>query len=297
MRLTVSICLLLVLAACGGKHERKVENLYAVKSVEFSRDGVEAMRLERWAVAERAFGRSLKAAQLADDHIMVVHAWYNLGSVRAAQHRPDTDVAFEQAIVLAKRYGMDEMQLRARLSRALWQISNGQQVEHVPLGTGRWPADIWLMGGRLAQMQKDDAEARNDYQQAIHAAGKDAAGLKMQAEAHMGLSLLARQAGDVEAIRAESAKALELCRQTGAPRLTAHLLLLRASVSGVAAQPADEVERAYSIYEALEDVDGQRQTLQLWQTLARARGDSALADELAAKLAKLMPADSPTDEQ
>jgi len=296
MRLIVPLSLLLLLSACGGKHEHKVENLYALKAVEYSRDGVEAMRIERWSAAERAFGRSLKAAQLADDHAMVVHAWYNLGSVRAAQHKPDAGEAFGQAIVLAERYAMGEMQLRARLSRALWQTSNGQQAERVDLGSGRWPADIWLMAGRLAQMQQSEAEARNDYQQAIRSSGKDAAGLKMQAEAHMGLALLARIAGDAEAIRAESAKALELCRQTGAPRLTAHLLLLRASVPGVAAQPADEVERAYSIYEVLADVEGQRQSLQLWQSLAREGGNTALADELAAKLARLAPADTSVDD-
>ncbi|HXH71803.1 MAG TPA: hypothetical protein VNI58_03200 [Mariprofundaceae bacterium] len=289
MKLWAMLCMaLLVLGGCGGKHVKRVENLYAVKAVEFNRDGVEAMRYERWSAAERAFSRSLKAAQLADESEMVVHAWYNLASVRAAQGEQSAEAAYAQAMELADRYNMPDMKMRARLSLALWQLGRGQTVQPVDV-SGRWPVDVYLMGGRLAQKLQDRSAAQSAYQQAARSAGRDAAGLKMQAEAHMGLALLARDAGDVGGIRVETAKALELCRQVGAPRLTANLLLLRASVPEVAAERGDEVERAYSIYEALADVEGERQALQVWIGIAQAGGDTALAESLDAKL-KALPA-------
>lgn len=291
-RLAVCCMALLLLGGCGGRHVNRVENLYAVKAVEFNRDGVEAMRYERWSAAERAFSRSLRAAQLADETEMVVHAWYNLAAVRAAQNKPEAEAAYTEAMALAGRYDMPEMRMRARLSLSLWQLGRGQQVEPVDV-SGRWPVDIYLMGGRLAQKLNDPAAAQAAYQSAIRHAGRDAAGLKMQAEAHMGLALQARDAGDVGAIRVETAKALELCRRVGAPRLTANLLLLRASVPGVAAERGDEVERAFGIYEALNDIEGQRQSLNVWLELARAGGKTALAESLEVRL-KALPTASDT---
>lgn len=285
-RWLVFALLLLPLAGCGGKHVKKIENLYAVKAVEFNRDGVAAMRYERWPMAERAFGRSLKAAQLADASEMVVHAWYNLASVRAVQGKASAEEAYVQAESLARRYNMPEMGMRARLSLALWQLRRGRKVTAVDV-SGRWPTDVYLMGGRLAQKLHDQPAAAAAYQQAIRTAGKDAAGLKMQAEAHTGLALLARDAGDIGMIRVETAKALELCRRIGAPRLTANLLLLRASVPGVAAERGDEIERAYGIYEALTDVKGERQALRAWIDIANAGGDTKLAESLDAKLKAL----------
>lgn len=284
MRLwAVALAVLLLQTACGGKHEEKVENLYAVKAVEYSRDGVAAMRIERWAAAERAFSRSLKAAQLADLSKMVVHAWYNLAAVRAAQEKPTAEEAYRRAERLAERYRMPEMQMRARLALALWQAKHGQAPAVIDL-SGRWPADISLMGGRLAQLRHDAEAARAAYEQAAREAGKDASGLKLKAEAYMGLALLARDAGDVAAVRTESERALDLCRQTGAPRLTAHLLLLRASMQGVAASRSDEVDRAYAIYQALSDREGERQSLQVMKQIAMADGNAALAEKIQSKI-------------
>ena len=274
---------LLLLAACGGKHEERVENLYAVKAAEFNQDGVAAMRIERWAAAERAFGRSLKAAQLADLSEMVVHAWYNLGAVRAAQSKLSTEAAYQRAVELAERYHMPEMRMRARLALALWRAEHGQAPAAIDL-SGGWPADIQLMGGRLAQLQHDSEAARTAYEQAARSAGRDASGLKLKAEAHMGLALLARDAGDIPGVRSESDRALDLCRQTGAPRLTAHLLLLRASLHGVTASRTDEAERAYAIYQALSDNKGEMQSLQVLKTIALADGDAGRAAAIQTKI-------------
>lgn len=78
-RLTV-VVVLLMLVACGGSGQKfAVENPYAERMKELSRNGVLAMQRERWSVAEKLFDRALQAAQLAHDSDLVARAGITLG--------------------------------------------------------------------------------------------------------------------------------------------------------------------------------------------------------------------------
>ncbi len=156
---------------------------------------------------------------------------------------------------------------------------------------GKWPADVHLAAARLAQYQGRNDVAGEEYRRAADRSNrKTRAGLTYRAQAHMGLAMLAHAAGNNNAARKETEQALQLCRQVGAPRLAAHALLLSSELDGDAAARRDSLERALSIYRALQDERGQRESLEALIALARDAGEDERAARWQQQLDKLSPA-------
>ncbi|MDX8402624.1 MAG: hypothetical protein R8K47_08335 [Mariprofundaceae bacterium] len=281
----------LTLAGCGGGKAAHVENPYVQRGHDFFADGLEAMRRERWVAAERAFSRALLAAQLADDPAMVRRAWYDLGMARrAAGHRQEAAEALARAAVLARRQGDATMAMRARLALALLPGSGageGRASLLTDIERGSWPPDIELMAARWLQRGGVMDRARQHYLNARRRAGKDATGLRMKAQSSLGLALLAREAGDGREALRETARALEWCRQVGAPRVTAHALLLRGELSERRQDRIDALERALAIYDALGDRRGQARAVRALLAEAEQAGDAIQAARLRLRLSAL----------
>ncbi len=282
----VLVLLVMLLAACGGKQNHgAVENPYLEKAHAFSADGMAAMRRERWNAAERGFSRALLAAQLADNAVLVRLSWYNLGVVRSAmQHAEEAEDAFRRCITLSRRQGDDAMRIRAGLALALMQMRLEREVDQVDVRGSGLPADIYLQSGRLAQLQGRADAADKAYHSAIAKSRRSANGLRIRADAHMGLALLQQQSGDAGGARKSVDKALAICREIGAPRLTAHALFLSAGLSQSAMEQKDQYERALTIYTALDDMRGQRETLERLQSLAEDEGDSHALERIRLRL-------------
>jgi tetratricopeptide (TPR) repeat protein len=271
------------MASCGGGHSKPVtaENPYASRAQDFINNGKIAMQQERWQLAERSFSRALLAAQLADNTALVSQSWYNMGVARAAMGlRLKAEDAYNTAIRLAGRYKHDVMQMRARLALTLLKLRSKTPVpDFMPdglFGRKNWPADIYLQAARIAQLQKRPEQAKNAYNAVLNVKGKGKAALKMKAEAHMGLALLAKSAGEIDEAHRQADKTLALCRRIGAARLTAHALLLKGQLPGESVaydMRRDQLERALDIYSVLKDVHGQRQSLRYLNNLAKAAGD------------------------
>lgn len=279
--------MLVGMSACGGSRAvPKVENPYIVKARQLSKNGMEAMRFERWNAAELAFARALKAAELADEPAMVVQAWYNLGVVRVRQNKAQATATLEQARKLAEQNHLQEMAIRAKLALALFRLRHGEQVEafEVPSDLA---ADVDLQAARMAQLQHDAVRARELYQRALKKLGNDRQGLRLAAEAHMGLALVARGMGQVQLAHQESETVLGLCRQVGAPRLAAHALLLDAGLPVDEQARRNKLERAYRIYTALHDEQGQRKALAALQQHFLAVGDALALRDIRQKLQAL----------
>ncbi|MDX8408390.1 MAG: tetratricopeptide repeat protein, partial [Mariprofundaceae bacterium] len=190
--------MLLLLASCGGKQTHGVvDNPYLDRAHDFSVDGMASMQRERWSAAERAFSRALLAAQLSDDTRLVRLSWYNLGVVRSAMHHADeAEEAFRRCIELSRRQGDDVMRIRASLALALMQVQLKRTPATIEVRDSGLPADIYLQSGRLAQLQGRPEAADKAYHSAIAKSRRDAQGLKIRADAYMGLALLQHQAGN-----------------------------------------------------------------------------------------------------
>jgi len=178
-------------------------------------------------------------------------------------------------MILSDRQGDAVMRVRAGLALALMQVRHQQQVEVVDMPRESLPADVYLQQARLAQLQGDMETAEHAYRTTISKSGKHAAGLRMQADAYMGLAILQYKSGNHERAKVQVEKALAICREIGAPHLTAHALLLSGKIAATAEVGRDYFERALTIYTALNDVRGQRETLEALQQLAAAAGDEA----------------------
>ncbi len=257
--------LMLALASCGGSSVAHVENPYLSRSHDFFEDGMAAMRRARWDAAERAFSRALLAAQLADAPELTRRAWYDLGMARRAAGRRKAAVeAFARARALARRHGDAAMAMRAWLALALAEKPAHASEDAAlarALDAGHWPADVELLAARWRQAHRQAERARAHYLAARKKAGKDARGLRMKAQASLGLALLARDAGDAAQALAEADRALGFARQVGAPEIAAHALLLQGALMNDAARREDAWERALAIYQALGDRAGQRRAL------------------------------------
>ncbi len=281
-----ALLMLILLASCGGKQTHGVvDNPYLDRAHDFSMDGMASMQRERWSAAERAFSRALLAAQLSDDTRLVRQSWYNLGVVRSAMHHVDeAGEAFRRCIELSGRQGDDVMRIRAGLALALMQIQMNRAPASIEVPDSGLPADIYLQSGRLAQLQGRTDAAEKAYHSAISKSSRDNQGLKIRADAYMGLALLQHQAGDDAGAKKNVDKALEYCRSIGAPLLTAHALLLRANISKDSIEKKDLLERALAIYTALKDTHGQRETLEGLQKLAENEGDNQTLERIRLRL-------------
>ncbi|ATX78736.1 Tetratricopeptide repeat-containing protein [Mariprofundus aestuarium] len=280
----------LLLTSCissGSSKTPEINNPYILKAENHTSNGIEAMQQERWNAAERSFSRALSASQLADDTRLITRSWYNLATAYSgANDLTKAAAAYEQAIKLAQRNHDEVMHLRALLAMRLVQQRTGRlpenfsllQLQQTLFSKRVWPSDLHLQAGRLAQRLGDSALAKSAYELVISLKESDRNSLMLKAEAHMGLALLSRDAGVTETAWSEAEQTLLYCRKIGAPRLTAHALLLQGELPpGNRAGQQDKLERALDIYKALNDLHGEKKALTHLLRQAEVDADSATA--------------------
>lgn len=297
VRALFALMLVTAMASCGGGHRKpvEVENPYASRAQDFINNGKMAMQQEQWQAAEGSFSRALLAAQLADDTSLVSQSWYNIGVARAAMGlQLKAKDAYNRAIRLAERHKLDVMHMRARLALMLLSLRSNMLAADFMLdellSSKHWPADIYLQAARIMQLKKQPEQAKNAYNTVLNFKGKGRTILKMKAEAHMGLALLAKSAGEIGEAQSHADKTLVLCHRIGAARLTAHALLLKGQMPGepgINDTRRDELERALDIYSVLKDVRGQKQSLAHLNRLAKAAGDEQAMKRIQLRLRTL----------
>lgn len=287
----------LLLLSCGGSASKPgpVENPYTVRAKIFINGGMEALQQERWAAAEREFSQALLAAQLADNAGLINQSWYNIGVARAAMGKQQSaEAAYRRAIELANRHADHALSMRSRLAITLLRLQMNEPAALFPMQElferEDWPADIYLQAARIAQLQHQPEQAEQAYSAVLARQGTTRDALKMKAEAHMGLALLARDAGDTDRAHRQADEALAICHRIGTARLTAHALLFKGKLSppaGEADRRQYQLERALDIYSVLQDINGQRQSLKQLQKLAEAAGDKELMQRIQLRLQEL----------
>jgi len=280
-------------ASGSGSKPAPVGNPYAERARDFINGGMVAMQDERWVLAEREFSQALLSAQLADDLRLIGQCWYNLGSVRAALgQRQEAETAFQRAMELAEQQADPLLGMRARLAIVLMKRRAGEQAADADVGHilgSNWPTDIYLQAARIAQLQQQPELAKRAYDEALQGKGETRSALKMRAEAHMGLALLARAAGETEEAHRQTDRALSICHEIGTARLTAHALLLKGQLPPPATgdNRQSQLERALDIYSALGDKEGQRQSLLQLHRLAETNGDAVAMQRIELRLKEL----------
>jgi len=270
----LALLLVAMLGACGSGSKQKTtepENPYNKRAANHIHNGLAAMQDERWTSAEASFARALKSSRLADDTDLIIQSWYNLAVVHTAMKNNNAaEQAYQRVIELARRYQKNIMKIRAQLALALLQQRTGtvteinfpEQFPSSLFKPGNWPADIHLQAARLAQLLGQKNLAEQAYQAVSLKKGNQRILQKMKAEAHMGLALLAKTDNNHPLAWEEAEQSLFFCRNIGAPRLTAHALLLQGSLPlSTEAKRRDKLERALNIYTVLADKTGQKKSL------------------------------------
>jgi len=275
----VCVCLVAatLLASCGGSHrnaaDEPVQNPYVKQAKALTDAGVSAMQRERWDYARNVFKRALKAAQLTDNPRLVAKEWYNLGTAHAASGQYQKALHdFNEAQAIAERANSPAIAIRARLARALLPGQAGAWQPNVL--AAKYPADVHLAAARLAQKQKRPDVAKQGYHLVLKKSGNSRLGLLYRAQAHLGLAMLAHEGQNTAGAKQEVEEALGLLRQVGSPRLIAHALLFYGKLEIPASERRQLLQRALVIYQALEDVRGQRACLTV---LAKIEGDTKSA--------------------
>jgi len=267
------IVLSMFISACSAGHKPSmpiVENTYVQHMKDFTHIGVDAMHQERWLSAEHAFERALQMAKLANDPIKITSAWYNVSMVyKAEKHVDKAEMALQKTRNMAKTHGFSAYRSRANLQLALLHLGQGKPIEWKPTLAANLPADVYLMAAKLAYIQHHMGQAEQAYKQSIAASGNDRSGLLLQAKAGMGLSLLAREKGDVVHAKEQALKVLTLCKHVGAPRLSANASLLLASMTNDVSRQErlDYGQRALDIYRILHDKQGVEKAVVLLKKL------------------------------
>ncbi|MBL4759983.1 MAG: hypothetical protein JKY80_03905 [Mariprofundaceae bacterium] len=262
LRLFTLLVLSMFVSACGGGHKTSapvVENIYVQHMKDFTHVGVEAMHQERWASAEHAFERALQMAKLVNDPIRVTSAWYNLSmAYKAGKHGDKAEIALRKVLHLAKTHGFPAYESRAQLQLALLHIGQGKAMEGMRSLADNLPVDVYLMAAKLAYMQRQMEQAEKAYIQVVAMSGKNRSGLLLQAKAMMGLGLLNKEKANGLAAKGYALKVLKLCKQVGAPRLSADASLLLAGLAHEVSiqKRLDYAERAKDIYIILQDEKG-----------------------------------------
>jgi len=262
--LILGCSLLLVLSSCGGGQHKSVnvpivKNPYVQQAKDFTHFGIESMYQERWSSAEHAFKRALDTAQLANDAPLIVRAWYNIAMLYRAKHEPEAQLhALQKTQLLAQEEGFSDDVLRAQLQIQLLEIEQGQATTsalvQLPQETG---LDIVLLAARVQQLQGKKEQAKDLYQRVISTASQQRSDLLYQAEAYMGLALLAAAEADIVTLERQIDAVLKITHKVGAPRLTANALLLRAKAAERdQAMRLRDLEKSLSIYEILRDKRG-----------------------------------------
>ncbi|MDT8376635.1 MAG: hypothetical protein RQ867_07860 [Mariprofundaceae bacterium] len=281
-----AVVLLLLLTACGGGGNQVIiENPYAEKMKELSRNGVAAMQKERWEIAESSFDRALQAAQLANDPVLIARAWYNLGMLHVASGElMRGEAALKRAQSVAIQHGLTVSQLRSRIALALLYQKRGDEAWQPEALPSTMPVDLHLSAARLAQLQGRYGVARQEYDFVLSKAGDARPGLLYKADAHMGLALMAEQQQDHETASREAESVLQISRKIGAPRQAAHALFLKATLTQNVAEKRDSLQDALAIYRALKDLHGQSDTLHQLMHLAEHEGNGAELERLQGEL-------------
>jgi len=280
---------LLTLVSCGGGSQKHiVDNPYAERMKELSRNGVIAMQRERWLPAEKLFERALESAQLANDPALIAQAWYNLGVLHlSTSHIEKGEDALTRAVSVAQRHGLNVVLMRSRLAMALSRQKRGISAWQPGSISGSMPLDLHLSAARLAQLQRNVDVARDEYRFVLDKRGDDRATLLYKIDAHMGLALLAEEQGDLAAAKQELSNVLRKSRGIGSPRMAAHALLLNARLSGNETSMLDDLQDALAIYHALKDVRGQKDVLDQLVLLAEKQGDEEAVASWRARLRSL----------
>jgi len=248
------------LSACGGSRhitDEVVQSPYVKRAKILADVGISAMQNERWDYARSVFVRALKAAQLTDDPLLMAKQWYNLGTVQGAtKNNQEALRDFHEAQALAERAGDLVMIIRAQLARALLsRHADDWQLDVLPV---EYPIDVHLALARLAQKQKRYDVAKQEYHFVLKKNGKSRLHLLYQAQAHLGLAMLARERWNIASAQQEVEESLDLFRQVGSPRLVAYALLFYGKLEIPSRDRKRLLQRALVIYQALGDVRGQR---------------------------------------
>lgn len=287
MRWFVMVVVLL-LASCGGSHKEVVENPYSNRMKELTRTGVDAMQRERWQVAGSLFERALQAAQLANDQDLIGQAWYNLGVLHisaGANEKGENELL--RAVSVSQRQHQEVTLMRARIALALLYQKTGRKAWQAEALKSDMPLDLHLSVARLAQLQKHYEVAHSEYAYVLKRSGKDRKTLLYKIDAHMGLALLHFELHEELVVREEIERVMEMSREVGAPREAAHALLLRSRLEKSEARKLNDLQDALAIYEALEDVHGQRDALNDLIAISEAHGDKSNTEALQKVLQRL----------
>ncbi|MES0371093.1 MAG: hypothetical protein ABUK11_02340 [Mariprofundaceae bacterium] len=286
MKQVIALAILLLLAGCGSSGQKNVvDNPYAERMKELSRNGVAAMQRERWLVAEKLLDRALQAAQLANSPILIGQAWYNLGTlhISSGSDKKGED-ALKRAISVAEQHQQQVTLMRAKIALARLHQKQGKGAWQPDVLAASMPIDIHLALARLAHLQKRYDVAQHEYRLVSGSKNSDRASMLYKTEAHMGLALIAEQFQDHGTARQEARRVLDLSRKIGTPRLAAHALLLSAKLEGNKAAKKDYLEDALPIYEALKDERGQKDVLFRLKKLAEEQNDSTEVEAIQEKL-------------
>lgn len=275
IRWVVSLLVVLMLTACGGGGQKNmIENPYAERMKELSRNGVVAMQRERWLPAQNLFERALQAAQLSNRPLLIAQAWYNLGTLHLSSgHDVKGEAALKKAAAVAEQYSLKLVGLRTQIALALIDQKRGiveWQPDSIPSSV---PLDIHLSFARLAQLQGRYEVSGKAYEAVLSRKDSDRSSLLYMTEAHMGLALLAEQQQDHTTALNEIDSVLVMSRELGAPREAAHALMLKARLEEVEPSKVDSFEDALAIYRALKDHRGEKEALVQLMALAKERGD------------------------
>ena len=283
IRVLLIFSLVLITACSSGHKKAEVKSPYVDRAQTLTRAGIDAMQRGSWSYAENAFARALTAAQLADNTLLVIRAWYNLGVAHLANgHTPEGVAALHQAETLSLRHHDQANALRAHLQLALMgeMPESGQQIEP----EANMPADIHLLAGKLAHRQGFADLASREFGKVLARKADTAPELLTDAQAHFGLAMVAKDLGERDAAINEAEKALALARKVGAPRLNAHVLLFLADLDLTDGERGDYLERSLVIYKALKDERGQRACLERLMGTAKQQGNSDRVAEYAEAL-------------
>ncbi|MFC1536375.1 tetratricopeptide repeat protein [Pseudomonadota bacterium] len=286
MKQLIVLTALLMLVACGSSGQKNsVENPYAERMKDLSSNGVAAMQRERWSVAEKLFERALQAAQLANDPDLIASAWYNLGMLHvSAGNDKKGEAALERASSVSEQHQLEVTNMRARVALALLFQRQGREAWQPGVLDAAYPVDIHLIAARLSQLQQRGDIARREYEFVLRKREVNRTVMLYKMEAHMGLALLAEQQQDHEVAKNEIAQVLKMSREIGAPRLAAHALLLKATLTQDGAVKRDDLLDALAIYRALKDLHGQSDTLHQLMHLADHEGSLAELERLQGEL-------------
>ena len=275
MRWLSLFLVIFTLSACGGaSHKEVVENPYAERMKELSRNGVIAMQRERWLPAQNLFERALEAAQLANDPVLIAQAWYNLGSLHLSSGSDDKGaVALHQAAEVAEKHQLETILLRTKIAQALIDQKRGENSWQPDTINSSVPLDIHLSFARLALLQGRYEVSLRAYDFVLSKRDTDRISLLYKINAHMGIALVAeKQKKHADALH-EVKKVLEMSRQVGAPRLAAHALMLEAKLVENELTQESALEGALVIYQALGDRRGQKEALVQLIPIEERKGD------------------------